>query len=131
MPNHLKLAFETIVCQPKEHDGGLKHMTSFVLPKTWASFLAAGLWQLVTLGESFSFASFIFLLKKSEMGMERWLNIEEHLLQRTCSVSTFQLQWIAHMSVTLVRGSDALAGLCGHLNVCGAHTDKQTCTVHI
>lgn len=43
LPNHLKLAFETIVCQPEEHDGGLKHMASFVLPKTWASFLAAGL----------------------------------------------------------------------------------------
>lgn len=71
LPNHLKLAFETIVCQPEEHDGGLKYMASFVLPKTWASFPAAGLWQLVTLGESFSFAS----LKETEMGMERWLNI--------------------------------------------------------
>lgn len=75
LPNHLKFAFETVVCQPEEHDCGLKYMASFVLPTTWASFLAAGLWQLVTLGESFSFVSFPFLLKKTEMGMERWLNI--------------------------------------------------------
>lgn len=46
LPNHLKLAFETIVCQPEEHDGGLKYMANFVLPKTWASFLAAGIWRL-------------------------------------------------------------------------------------
>lgn len=68
---HLRLALEAIMCNPEEHSSDLKYMASFVLHNTWASCLAAGLWQLVTLGESFNFVSFIFLFRKMEMGMER------------------------------------------------------------
>lgn len=59
---HLRLTLETIVLT-----SGLKDMTGFVLHKTWASVLASGLWQLMSLGESLSFVNFTVLFKQTEM----------------------------------------------------------------